>query len=204
MRLPDGESCCFSLPERAGPVTVAAAGLVWMHCTRMGRYWTRVGGTAGRWGLRAVGTTLGQWIPTLVEQAYSGRDSKRNLRPTMTTGTLRRLQARERCRRTCEKGAGLCGKTHGLSLLRGPVSTAPTLPSLPSKHPEGIVEILRSFFGVQHRCGVDVSTMDTHTPSGRAPGTHPGTADSGGARAHARRSRDPPGLVVMKRSAVVG
>ena len=87
----------------------------------------------------------------------------------MTTWTLRRLRARERCRRTCEKGAGLCGKTHGLSLLRGPVSTAPTLPSLPSKHPEGIVEILRSFFGVQHRCGVDVSTMDTHTPSGRAP-----------------------------------
>ena len=150
-----------------------AAGVTWMHCTRMGRYWRRVGGTAGRWGLRAVGTTLGQWIPTLVEQAYSRRDSKRNLRPTMTTGTLRRLRARERCRRTCEKGAGLCGKTHGLSLLRGPVSTAPTLPSLTSKHPAGIVEILGSFFGVQHRCGVDVSTMDTHTPSGRAPGDPP-------------------------------
>ena len=92
----------------------------------------------------------------------------------MTTGTLHRLRARERCRRTRDGGAGLYRTNHGLSLLRGPVSTAPTLPSLPSKHPEGIVEILRSFFGVQHRCGVDVSTMDTHTPSGRAPGTPQG------------------------------
>ena len=51
------------------------------------------------------------------------------------------------------------------SLLRGLVSTALTLPSLPSKHPAGIVEILRSFFSVQHRCGANVSAVDTHTPS---------------------------------------
>ena len=90
------------------------------------------------------------------------------------------------------------------SLLRGPVSTALTLTSLPSKHPAGIVEILRSFFGMQHRCGANVSAVDTHTPSGRAPGDHPGTADSRGSRAHGRRSRDPPCLVVMTHSAVVG
>jgi len=90
------------------------------------------------------------------------------------------------------------------SLLRGPVSTALTLTSLPSKHPAGIVEILRSFFGMQHRCGANVSAVDTHTPSGRAPGDHPGTADSRGSRAHVRRSRDPPCLVVMTHSAVVG
>ena len=155
--------------RRGALVTVVAYGVAWMHCTRVGRHWRRVGGTSGRWGLRAVSTTLGQWIPTLVEQAYSRRDSKRTRRPTMTTGTLCRLRARERCRRTREGGAGLCGKTHGLSLLRGPVSTALTLPSLPSKHPAGIVEILRFFFGVRRRCACDVSTMDTHAPSCLAP-----------------------------------
>ena len=50
-----------------------APGVVWMHCTRVGCYWRRGGCTLGRWGLRAVRTTLGQWIPTLVEQADSSR-----------------------------------------------------------------------------------------------------------------------------------
>jgi len=31
----------------ADPVTVAAAGVTWMHCTRVGCYWRRVGGTSG-------------------------------------------------------------------------------------------------------------------------------------------------------------
>ena len=57
----------------AAPVSVVVSGVVWMHCTRVGCYWRRVGGTLGRWGLRAVGTTLGQWIPTLVEQADSSQ-----------------------------------------------------------------------------------------------------------------------------------
>jgi len=63
------------LLQPAGGVALVAlvvAGVVWMHCTRVGCYWRRVGGTSGRWGLRAVRTTLGQWIPTLVEQADSG------------------------------------------------------------------------------------------------------------------------------------
>ena len=34
--LPDGESCYFSLLEGAGPVTVVAAVIVWLHCTRGG------------------------------------------------------------------------------------------------------------------------------------------------------------------------
>ena len=55
------------------------------------------------------------------------------------------------------------------SLLRGLVSTALTLPSLPPKNPAEIVGILRFLSGVQRRCGVDVSTMDTHTPSCLAP-----------------------------------
>ena len=59
--------------ERSALVTVVAAGVVWVHCTKVGRYWRRVGGASGRWGLRAVDTTLGQWIPTLVEQACSSQ-----------------------------------------------------------------------------------------------------------------------------------
>ena len=57
----------------AAPVSVVAYGVVRANCTRVGCYWMRVGCTLGRWGLRAVRTTLGQWIPTLVEQADSGR-----------------------------------------------------------------------------------------------------------------------------------
>ena len=34
--LPDGVSCYFSLLEGAGPVTVVAAVVVWLHCTRGG------------------------------------------------------------------------------------------------------------------------------------------------------------------------
>ena len=46
-------SCCFSLPEWGAQVTVVVYVVVWLHCTR-------VGCTLGRWGLRAVRTTLGQ------------------------------------------------------------------------------------------------------------------------------------------------
>jgi len=87
-----------------------AASVVWMHCTRAGRYWRRVGCTLGRRGLRAVRTTLGQWIPTLVEQADSSRlkaepASNHDHRPPAQTS------ARERRRRTCDGGAGLCRRT---------------------------------------------------------------------------------------------
>ena len=53
-------------------------------------------------------------------------------------------------------------------LLRGLVSTALTLTSLPSKHPAGIVEILRFFFGVRRRYAFNVSTMDTSDLPGPA------------------------------------
>ena len=64
--LPEGRaaSACW---RGVAPVTVVAAGVVWMYCTRVGCCWRGVGGTSGGWGLRAVCTTLGQWIPTLVE-----------------------------------------------------------------------------------------------------------------------------------------
>ena len=64
----------------------------------VGCYWTRVGCTLGRWGLRAVRTTLGQWIPTLVEQANSRRDSGRSRR--------RVIASRPQHRRRSEVGGG--------------------------------------------------------------------------------------------------
>ena len=79
------------------------------------------------------------------------------------------MAGRERWRRTCEGGAGLCRTNHGLSLLRGLVSTVLTLTSLASRRPAGIVGMLRFFTGVQSRFGVNVSTMDTHTPSCLVP-----------------------------------
>ena len=79
------------------------------------------------------------------------------------------MAGRERCRRTREGGAGLYRTNHGLSLLRGLVSTVLTLTSLALKRPAGIVGILRFFFGVRRRCACGVSTVDTHAPSCLAP-----------------------------------
>ena len=59
------------------------------------------------------------------------------------------------------------------SLLRGPVSTALTLTGPTSMFPAGIVGILRFFFGVRRRSGVDVSTMDTDTSPGLLPSAPP-------------------------------
>ena len=92
VRLRDGRTAASVCRREADPVSVVAYGVVWTHCTRGGCYWTRVGCTSGRWGLRAVRTTLGQWIPTLVEQADSRRLGA-GRRRTMTTGTLRRWWA---------------------------------------------------------------------------------------------------------------
>jgi len=145
---------------------VVAYGVVWMHCTRAGCYWTRVGGTGGRWGLRAVRTTLGQWFPTLVEQADSRRLGAGRLR-TMTTGTLRRRRSGGGGGGPVTEAPGCAARTPD-SLPRGPVSTALTLTSLPSVRPAGIVEILRFFFGVRRRYAFNVSTMDTSDLPGPA------------------------------------
>ena len=112
------ESCCFGLLEGAGPVTVVASGVGWVHCTRGGCYWSRVGGTEGRWGLRAVRTTLGQWIPTLVEQADSRRLGA-GRRRTMTTGTLRRRRSGGGGGGPVTGAPGSAARTPD-SLLRGP------------------------------------------------------------------------------------
>ena len=114
------ESCCFSLPEGAPSVTVVAYGVVWMHCTRGGCYWTRVGCTLGRWGLRAVRTTLGQWIPTLVEQA----DSRQSRRRVIASRPSAQAASRGRWGRTCDGRAGPCRKDPGLAPARPGVHSA--------------------------------------------------------------------------------
>ena len=160
----------------AAPVAVVVAGVVWMHCTRVGCYWRRVGGTLGRWGLRAVRTTLGQWIPPLVEQVDPRRDSLRSRRPTMTTGPQRRRRAGDGGDGPVTEAPGRAARTPD-SLLRGLVSTALTLPSLPPKNPAEIVGILRFPSGVQRRYGVNVSTVDTSGPPDFFPSPHPRLQD---------------------------
>ena len=59
------------------------------------------------------------------------------------------------------------------SLLRGPVSTALTWTGPTSMFPAGIVGILRFFLGMQRRCRVDVSAVDTDTPSRTIPSAPP-------------------------------
>ena len=82
----------------------------------------------------------------------------------MTTGTLRRRRAGDGGGGTRDGDSGLYRTNHGLSLLRGLVSTVLTLTGPASMFPARIVEILRFFFVVRRRCTCDVSTMDTHPP----------------------------------------
>ena len=96
-------------------------------------------------------------------QFWAGQASSHSLQaPAQAAG-------RERCRRTRDGGAGPCRKPHGLSLLRGPVSTALTLAGPTSVRPAGIVGILRFLSGVQRRYAFNVSTMDTRSSSQTAP-----------------------------------
>ena len=87
------------------------------------------------------------------------------------------MAGRERCRRTREGGAGLYRTNHGLSLLRGLVSTVLTLTSLALKRPAGIVGILRFLSGVPRRYAFNVSTMDTQDPPGLFPSSRPRLLD---------------------------
>jgi len=168
--LPDGRAAASVCRSGAASVTVVAYGVVWMHCTRVGCYWRRVGCTLGRWGLRAVRTTLGQWIPTLVEQADSRRDSRRSRPRVIASRPSAQTAVRERWGGPVTKAPGSAARTPD-SLLRDTVSTALTLMDRTSMFPVGIAGILRLFFGVRRRCACDVSTMDTHTPSCLAPKT---------------------------------
>ena len=85
----------------------------------------------------------------------------------MTTGPQRRRRAGDGGGGPVTEEPGSAVRTPD-SLLRGPVSTALTLASLPSKHPVGIVGILRVLSGVPRRYAFNVSTMDTSDLPGPA------------------------------------
>ena len=154
---------------------MVAAGVVWVHCTRVGCYWGRVGCTLGRWGLRAVRTTLGQWIPTLVEQAYLRRDSRQSRRRVIAPRPSAQMAVRERRGGPVTEAPGSAARTPD-SLLRGLVSTVLTLTGSASVFSAVIVGILRFFLVVRRRCTCDVSTVDTMTRHGW-PLSHPRLLD---------------------------
>ena len=121
----------------------------------------RVGGAFVQYAQPLVSGSRPSWSrPT---RAHSGRGQSRVI---ASVPHLRR--------RSGDGGGGPLTEAPGSaartpdSLLRGPVSTALTLTSLPSKHPAGIVEILRFFFGVRRRYAFNVSTMDTSDLPGPA------------------------------------
>ena len=78
----------------------------------------------------------------------------------MTTGPQRRRRAGDGGDGPVTEAPGRAARTPD-SLLRGLVSTALTLPSLPPKNPAEIVGILRFLSGVPRRYGVNVSAVDT-------------------------------------------
>ena len=156
------ESCCFSLSEgvpRSLWWLLASSG-----CTARG--W---GATGGGWGALWVGGAFVQYAQPLASRSRPSwsrptrTDSRQSRRPTMTTGTQRRRRAGNGGGRPVTETPAHAARAPD-SLLRGPVSTALTSTSLPPKHPAEIVEILRFLSGMQRRCGVDVSTMDTDAP----------------------------------------
>ena len=165
----DGRAAASACRIGAAPVALVVADVVWLHCTWVGCYWRRVGCTLSRWGLRAVGTTLGQWIPTLRGAGLLEARLKAEPASNHDHRDPAQMAGREWCRRTCEKGAGLYRTNHGLSPLRGLVSTVLTLTGPASMLPAGIVGILRFFFVVWRRCACGVSTVDTHAPSCLVP-----------------------------------
>ena len=135
----------------------------------------RWGATGGGSGALRVGGTFVQYAQPLASGSRPSwnRSTRAGSRAEPASNHDHRAPAqtagRGRWGRACDGGAGLCRTNHGLSLLRGPVSTALTLTTLPSKHPAGIVGILRFLSGVQRRYAFNVSTMDTHTPSCLTP-----------------------------------
>ena len=166
-RLPDGRAAA-SACRRGAPWSLwwlpASSGCTARRWGATGRGW---GGTSGRWGLRAVDTTLGQWIPTLVEQVDSG--------PLLTGAASNhdhRAPAQATGRRRAGDGGGGpvtevlgCAVRTSDSLLRGLVSTALTLASPASARSAGIVGILRFLLLCAVPIRVNVSAVDTHTPS---------------------------------------
>ena len=171
------ESSCFSLSEgvpRSLWWLLASSGCTargW-DATGRGSGALRVGGAFVQYAQPLASRSRPSWSRPTRGDTQSGA----GVQPSMTTGTLRRWRAGSGGGEPVTETPGRAARTPG-SLLRGPVSTALTSTSLPSKHPAGIVEILRFFLVVRRRCACDVSTMDTaplSRPIPSAPPSPPG------------------------------
>ena len=170
VRLPDGRAA-------DSPCRIRLTRSLWWLTASSGCTARRMGVTARGLGALRVGGAFVQYAQPLASgsrpsfsrptradsgQLWAGPASSHSLRPpAQATG-------RGRWGRTCDGGTGPCRKNPGLSLLRGPVSTALTLAGPTSVRPTGIVEILRLFFSVRRRCALNVSTMDTSDLPGPA------------------------------------
>ena len=161
------------LPDGRAAASACRRGLprsLWWLTASSGRTARGWGATGRGSGALRVGGAFVQYAQPLVSGSRPSwsrptrADSGRGRRRTMTTGTLCRQRAGSGGGGPVTEASGCAVRTPD-SLLRGLVSTALTLPSLPSKRPAGIVGILRLSFGVRLRCACGVSTMDTHTPS---------------------------------------
>ena len=169
--LPDGRaavSTCRSRLTRSLWRLPASSG-------RTARGW---GATGGGSGALWVGGTFVQYAQPLASgsrpswsrptRAHSWRTRRR----TITTGTLCRQRAGSGGGGPMAEASGCAVRTPD-SLLRGLVSTALTLPSLPANHPTELVGILRFFLGEQSRLGVNVSAVDTDAPPDLFPSSCP-------------------------------
>ena len=190
VRLPDGRAAA-SACRRCCP---GHCGGCRRHLSALHEVW---GATGQGLGVLEVGGAFVQYAQPLASGSRPSwsrptrADSRRDRSQIMTTGTLPRWRVgttprppsspsnrapaqtavRERWGGPVTKAPGSAARTPD-SLLRDTVSTALTLMDRTSMFPVGIAGILRLFFGVRRRCACDVSTMDTHTPSGRDPGDH--------------------------------
>ena len=169
--LPDGRAAA-SACRRGLPRS-----LWWLPASsgRTARGWDATGRGSG--ALR-VGGAFVQYAQPLVSGSRPSwsrptrTDSGRSRRRTMTTGTLCRQRAGSGGGGPMTEASGCAVRTPD-SLLRGLVSTALTLPSLPANHPAEIVGILRFFLGEQSRLGVNVSAVDTDAPPDLFPSSCP-------------------------------
>ena len=168
---------------RMGELLLQSAGegltrSLWWLTASSGRTARGWGATGGGSGALRVGGAFVQYAQPLVSGSRPSwsrptrADSGRSRRRTMTTGTLCRQRAGSGGGGPVTEASGCAVRTPD-SLLRGPVSTALTLPSLPANHPAEIVGILRFFLGEQSRLGVNVSAVDTDAPPDLFPSSSP-------------------------------
>ena len=121
---------------------------LWWLTASSGRTARRRGATGGGSGALRVGRAFVQYAQPLASRSRPSwsrptrADSGRGRRLTMTTGPQRRRRPGSGAGGPVTEAPGSAARTPD-SLLRCPVSTALTLPRLPSKRPAGIVGILQ-------------------------------------------------------------